>query len=492
VEQAKQLDNPDARVAFEEVQGELLEKYAGSYQGIKSGDDCAKRRFFWEQLWTQQWIPLLSTVENTIYHGGMESVIDWQNQGSNMARLQGNSAWKKTGISVSQMRHLPVALFHGSKFDSNVSVLPIKNDANLPAIWCFCSSPEYHDAVRQIDQSLKVTNATLVKVPFDLEYWTKIAKETYPNGLPKPYSNDPTQWIFHGQPAHSDNPLQVAVARLLGYHWPPETDSEMELADEARALVQKSQLLNAYADEDGIVCIPPVRGEASASDRLVNLLAAAYGDAWNSDTLSQLLKQADYADKSLEIWLREKFFTQHCKLFQHRPFIWQIWDGLRDGFAVLVNYHKLDTKLLETLIYTYLGDWIARQLQDKANGIDGAEEKIAAAETLKKRLELILLGEQPYDIFVRWKPLEKQSIGWNPDLNDGVRLNIRPFLSVPDVGKRDAGVLRDKPNINWNKDRGKDVASAPWYGTFGGDRINDHHLSLEEKMVLFKLERGEG
>ena len=154
---------------------------------------------------------------------------------------------------------------------------------------------------------------------------------------------------------------------------------------------------------------------------------------------------------------------------------------MRDGFAVLVNYHKLDTKLLETLIYTYLGDWIARQIQDKANGIDGAAEKIAAAETLKKRLELILLGEQPYDIFVRWKPLEKQPIGWNPDLNDGVRLNIRPFLSVPDVGKRGAGILRDKPNINWNKDRGKDVASAPWYGTFGGDRINDHHLSLEEK-----------
>jgi hypothetical protein len=79
------------------------------------------------------------------------------------------------------------------------------------------------------------------------------------------------------------------------------------------------------------------------------------------------------------------------------------------------------------------------------------------------------------------KPIEKQPIGWEPDLNDGVRLNIRPFISVPDVGKKGAGVLRDKPNIDWGKDRGKDMESAPWYNMDKGDRINDHHLTLEEK-----------
>jgi len=66
-------------------------------------------------------------------------------------------------------------------------------------------------------------------------------------------------------------------------------------------------------------------------------------------------------------------------------------------------------------------------------------------------------------------------------LNCGVRLNIRPFMSVPDVGRKGAGVLREKPNINWNKDRGKDVESAPWYRLFKGDRINDYHLTLDEK-----------
>ena len=95
--------------------------------------------------------------------------------------------------------------------------------------------------------------------------------------------------------------------------------------------------------------------------------------------------------------LRDKFFSQHCKLFKHRPFIWHIWDGLKDGFAALVNYQKLDRKTLETLIYTYLGDWMKAQRDDIVRGLDGAQEKLAAAEALKKKLERILEGEAPYD-----------------------------------------------------------------------------------------------
>ena len=369
----------------------------------------------------------------------------------------------------------------------------------MSSIFSFIESGEYLSEIRKLNQKLDVAAHTMVKVPFDLDHWTKVATAKYPIGLPSPYTDEPTQWIFHGHPCGSvvwdeerkwtvhgplrtdDTVLHIAVARLLGYQWPAELDAGMELADEQREWVNRCEALVNYADEDGIVCIPPVRGEASGSDRLLNLLAAAYDDAWSNETLTELLKSADHAGKTLETWLRDKFFTQHCKLFQKRPFIWHIWDGLRDGFAALVNYHKLDAKLLEALIYTYLGDWISRQKQDIANGIDGAKERLAAAEALKSRLELILRGESPYDIFVRWKPLEKQPIGWDPDINDGVRLNIRPFLTVPDVNKKGTGVLRDKPNIKWNKDRGKDVESAPWYQVFNGDRINDHHLTLAEK-----------
>jgi hypothetical protein len=281
--------------------------------------------------------------------------------------------------------------------------------------------------------------------------------------------------------------LHVTVARLLGYRWPAELDAGMELADEQREWVNRCEALLSLADDDGIACIPAVRGEQPAYQRVESLLQAAYGEQWSISVRDKLLESVGCKDKSLDFWLREKFFEQHCKLFGDRPFVWHIWDGLRDGFAALVNYHQLDRKNLERLIYTYLDDWIRTQKHDQSEGVNGAGARLAAAQGLKRRLEQILEGEAPYDIFVRWKPLERQPVGWDPDLNDGVRLNIRPFLSVEDVGKKGAGILRAKPNIKWNKDRGKDVPSAPWYslgleyGEGEGARINDHHLTLAEK-----------
>ena len=71
------------------------------------------------------------------------------------------------------------------------------------------------------------------------------------------------------------------------------------------------------------------------------------------------------------------------------------------------------------------------------------------------------------EILVRWKPLEQQPIGWHPDLNDGVRLNIRPFMeadlsaAVPAGRQGQAGVLRKRPNIKWGKDRGKNPPGSP-------------------------------
>ena len=511
VSQIGQLGNPDARVALKEkVNGDLLEIFAYSHEGLTTGDIDRFVRKTWEIQQSNDWVKYIQNTTDSIHYHGRTDIIHWGINGEIVADfpgsfIKGKNAWDNVGLRVTQMKHLPVTLYTGEVFGKNAATVIPREPSHLPAIWCFCSSLEYFNSVRQIDHSLKVTNATLVKVPFDLTYWQEIADKRYPYGLPAPYSDDPTQWIFHGHPCGSVewdeqmkrttvgsrrvdlSVLHVAVARLLGYRWPAETDSAMELADEARAWVNKSQHLASHADQDGIVCIPPVGREASAADRLLNLLADAYEDAWSNDVLAQLLNRAHHAGKSLESWLRDKFFSQHCELFHQRPFIWHIWDGLSDGFAALVNYHKLNYKTLEALSYTYLGDWIGRQKRDADHGVDGAQEKLAAAEALKRRLELILEGEAPYDIFVRWKPIDQQPIGWNPDLNDGVRLNIRPFLSVPDIGRRGAGVLRERPKVKWDKDRGTDVPSSPWYelglsyGGKRGDRINDHHLTLTKK-----------
>ncbi|MFU3311913.1 Eco57I restriction-modification methylase domain-containing protein [Pseudomonas sp. DC3200b2] len=509
VEQGRQLENPDARVALvESGDTELLELSTSFHNGLQTGDYSRFGAKFWEILPIPEcWSFYQSTVSGTTAYGGRDNIVLWeQGRGclseSSGSVVRGTEAWGKAGVSISATGSLYAALYDGALYDENtVSLIP-KSELVLPAVWAFCSDDDYCAEVRKINQTLKV-RGDLIKVPFDLERWTHVAEEKYPNGLPQPYTNDPTQWIFHGHPCGSviwdedskwtahgelrvdDTVLQVAVARLLGYRWPAEMDPKMELAAEQRAWVERCAELGGFVDDDGIVCLPPVRGEKSADQRLEALLQGAYGEAWTTPQKNRLLETV--GSKSLSLWLRDKFFEQHCKLFQHRPFIWHIWDGLKDGFSVLVNYHKLDKAGLERLIYTYLGDWIRTQQAGLVNGEDGAQERLAAAEALKKQLEAILEGEKPYDIFVRWKSPAEQPIGWNPDLNDGVRLNIRPFIYARDVGKKGAGILRWAPNIKWTKDRGKDVESAPWYrlglqyDEGEGARINDHHLSLADK-----------
>ena len=526
-EQSRQLENPDSRVALSEESGSLLEEYVSAFQGIATGDYACFGRKFWEfPAIADPWRFQQSTVLEAVDFGGREHVLHWGKEGEiylqrrEGVRIQGGGIWNKQGVVASQMGVLPVTHYTGELFDNNASGIGPAGDDILPAIWCFCSSPEYNKAVRRIDQQLKVTNATLTKVPFDVERWTKVAKDTYPNGLPRPYSNDPTQWIFHGHPCGSvvwdetekrkahgllrTDPavLQTAIARLLGYRWPAEQDLGMELADEQREWAHRSQGLLEFADTDGVVCIPSVRGEPPARDRLLSMLAAAFGDAWNESVLAKLLAEAD--SSSLDDWLRNRFFEDHCKLFQHRPFLLHIWDGRRrDGFHALVNYHKLvqgdgkGRQLLESLVFSYLGDWIARQQDGEKRGVGGAEDRLAAAQELQKRLKAILEGEPPFDIFIRWKPIEEQPLGWEPDINDGVRLNIRPFMALDlPGGKKRAGILRAKPNIHWRKDRGKepvrDQEHFPWFWKdrkFTGERVNDVHLTNAEKRAAREAAR---
>lgn len=508
--QKKHLLSPDFYISFDERNSLLLFKNTGrSLAGLDNGDTLQFRAKFWEigEIGSE-WVFQINAPSESIFFDGMQHVLYWQDGKGRLvqcpgARLSNVDLWGADGVYVSRMNKLPATLCFGSAWDRNGAFLLPKRSELLSAVWSFAESGQLEKEVRKINQKLSVSEATFEKISFDEEYWSGIAQETYPNGLPHLYSNDPTQWIFHGHPCASviwdeqskwtkegplrfdETVLQVAVARLLGYEWPAELDKDMELAAEQRELVQQAAKLNSLADDDGIVCLPAVRGEKPAHIRLESMLIAAYEDDWSADTLHKLLSAV--GSKDLETWLRDKFLEQHCKLFQHRPFIWQIWDGLKDGFSVLVNYHKLDYSGLERLIYTYLGDWIRIQEQGTKEGIDGAEARLIAARNLQKTLEAILAGEAPLDIFVRWKPLEEQPIGWNPDLNDGVRLNIRPFMSAPAVGKKDAGILRAKPNIHWKKDRGNDVESAPWYtlgleyGETVGSRINDHHLTLAEK-----------
>jgi hypothetical protein len=470
--QSSQLQNAAARITGAAASsGVRLDTAATCIQGLATSDDPQFTRNFWElDSVGPEWERLRGSVKQTTEFGGCERLLLWE-EGvgryfrhamalKEVGRLggwkSGTEARGRRGVIVSQVGMLSASLYLGEFYSHDASVIIPKNADDLSAIWCFCQADQYQEEVRKLDQKLYVTNATLVQVPFDLDHWTKVAEERYPDGLPEPYSNDATQWLFKGDPTDATEPLHVAVTRLLGYRWP---DQEPDSLDE-------------LVDADGAVPIPALAGERSAAERLRVLLERAWADAWSTAKLDALLAQAGVAGKDLDTWLRDSFFSSHAKLFHNRPFIWHIWDGRKDGFGVLVNYHRLDRQLLDRITHTLLGSWIEAQRDQVRRELPGAEARLGAAQELQRRLEQISHGEPPYDIYVRWKSRAEQPIGWDPDLNDGVRLNVRPFV--------EADVLRGKFTINWNKDRGKDPD--------GSERLNDLHLPRAEK----EMARGVG
>ena len=476
----------------------LLSTYCGSLLGLGTGDIPKYIRKFWE-LDTDPggWTYIQGAVGESANWGGCDSLVAWDftaNRVRGLDKLEreqihnqdqsGQQAWGRRGILVGLSKELRVAGFSGTRYEKSTAVLVPHEESHRPAIWEFANSEQFRTSVRQIDKKVIIANGSLIKIPFHLAHWQKVAAEKYPNGLPEPYSDNPTQWLFHGHPrfAEPGTELHVALARLGGYRWPAETDSEMRLSDVARERIAQAAALPA-ADEDGQLPLHARGAKLSLADGLRAMLAASFGTPLTPAQEQALVRAADTKlgkkearDASLEIWLRDRAFRQHCVLFHQRPFLWQVWDGMQDGFSAFLHCHRLDNAALNTLTYTLLGDWIRTA---KAEGNTARQER---AEQLQQKLAKIIEGESPDDVFVRWKPLAKQPLGWNPDLDDGVRLNIRPFMA--------AGILREQPKgIAWNKDRGTDVTSTPWYnlgpsyGGSPGDRINDHHTTLAEKQA---------
>ena len=504
VSQKGLLSNPDSAITFELIDaGKLLGKHAECFQGISTGDTPRICLNFWEQKnLGARWKPFQSPPSGGTPFTGREYIADWQtlDAGFPSAAIRGREAWLKPGVAIGQMTNLPAALYDGSLFSNSTPVIVPHKQSTLPAIWAFCSSSDFYVAMRKLNPKLSVDNGYVGKVPFDLAHWQKVAAEEYPRGLPKPFSSDPTQWLFNGHPAGADQPLQVAVARLLDYQWPRQTGSTFT---DCPALGPDG--LKEKSDGDGIVCLSAVKGERPADERLRELFATSWGKDWNAAVLEDKLAGVGCAGRTLDDWLRNEFFEQHCALFHNRPFIWHVWDGNKSGFSALVNYHLLDRANLEKLTYAYLGDWLRRQQAAVAAGEAGSDARLEAAKRLQDRLKLILEGEPPYDLFVRWKPLSKQAVGWNPDINDGVRMNIRPFLAqdIPG-GKKGAGILRARPNIKWDKDRGKepvrDKKDFPWFWgwdeekqdfaglgqTPDGNRWNDCHYTNAFKQAAKK------
>ena len=242
------------------VNQDTVGKYTKSVEGLSTGD---KDRFilkFWElkHIDINRWSYYQNSPQVTSPYTGMSEILMWE-KGEGLlaeysaARIQGHEAWGKKGILSCKMGKIRSTIYLGGLYDKTcVALTPSSSDA-FKTLYKLSQADHYDEVIRQLDARLCVATSVFESVPLEID-------NSLPE-LPTPYSGDPTQWIFHGYPDQSEEPLQVAVARLLGYHWPAEDGSEIDLSDEAQSWIEKTESLASFIDDDGIVCLPAVRGE---------------------------------------------------------------------------------------------------------------------------------------------------------------------------------------------------------------------------------------
>ncbi|MBI4766670.1 MAG: N-6 DNA methylase, partial [Deltaproteobacteria bacterium] len=158
------------RLTETEYFSDRLSDHSISMRGIVSGDNEKWTLKFFEIADYNKWRFYQGTPDITGFYAGKINVIDWSNSGTELLRPgTKNEAYGRKGVAVGQIGNLPATLFLGDLYDNSTGVLVPQEENLLASLWTYISSIFYSTKVREVDQALKVTNATLVKVPFDLD-----------------------------------------------------------------------------------------------------------------------------------------------------------------------------------------------------------------------------------------------------------------------------------------------------------------------------------
>jgi len=206
------------------------------------------------------------------------------------------------------------------------------------------------------------------------------------------------------------------------------------------------------ADQDGIVPFLATAGEASVVERVHDELARAFprlnvGQV-EVDIANELKKAvAGYRRVSgIAEWLENVFFDYHCSLYKNRPILWHVasTQGLgASAFGAFVHYHRFDADRMAKLRARYVRDALdtfrrEAALAEQAGRPDERRDWQAKAEELadldqhlqwvqEGRHEGPEGGERDFRILTPWKPEPARPSGWNPDIDDGVKVDIAPL-----------------------------------------------------------------
>lgn len=219
--------------------------------------------------------------------------------------------------------------------------------------------------------------------------------------------------------------VSVALLLMLGYRWPEQDRYEAEYGP---------SLDPDLIDTDGIIPLKPFDDRPTAYQRLRTLWERSFGQAGAAQSLDEF---STWVGRDLGEWVERRFFPRHIQQFKQRPIAWHLTSP-EGTFQALLLYHRLSRETLRALRDVHAGALINRlraelQRAEGRNDSAAAQElrfQIEDVEEFRARLTAIEQGQDLHHrIRCRWKGEEEEGRPgpYAPDLDDGVKVNIRPF-----------------------------------------------------------------
>ena len=259
---------------------------------------------------------------------------------------------------------------------------------------------------------------------------------------------------------------RVVIEETLGERPPEVLWPQMERKTAEQKRMEHVWRLLSYvvkrvieADEDGVVPFASLSGETSLLDRVHRELAALFPaqdvNHVEIEIANELKRKVKGYKRAASIgeWLENVYFDYHATLYKKRPIIWHLASSQGStpfAFGAFCQYHKFDRNRMAKLRSSYLRDAIEAFRRDAAlaDREGRAEERIdlqarlEEAQALDRKLQAVQEGhhegpkggDHDYRILTPWKSAEEIPTGWDPDIDDGVKVNIAPLQK--------AGVLR--------------------------------------------------
>jgi len=206
------------------------------------------------------------------------------------------------------------------------------------------------------------------------------------------------------------------------------------------------------ADNDSLVCLQSVAQERPMLDRLREELHRSFPkqdpSALETEVVNELKKKVKGCRRAETLieWLNDAFFEIHANLYQQRPLLWHLASSQTrsvPAFSVVVHAHKFDGDALAKLRSVHIRDRLAilRREAGQARQDNREEDRleflaaIEEVEAFDAKLKLLQEGahtgpeggDRDYRILTPWKSESERPQGWNPDLDDGIKVNIAPL-----------------------------------------------------------------